>query len=141
MDLDVEFRHGTLIRTMIEQGLVNAVHDLSDGGLAVALAEMAIAGNLGAELQDFAPDIPSHALWFGEDQARYLVTTDGKTAAQIEHYLNAAGVPAQFIGIVGGEALHLPGEAPIPVAACARRARAGCRPIWARRRNDPVRMA
>jgi phosphoribosylformylglycinamidine synthase II len=117
VDLAVEFRHGTLIRTMIEQGVVNAVHDLSDGGLAVALADMAIAGNLGADIQDFAPDIPSHALWFGEDQARYLVTTDGKTAAQIEHYLNAAGVPAQFIGIVGGTELSLPGEAPIPVAA------------------------
>ncbi|MCZ8375114.1 MAG: phosphoribosylformylglycinamidine synthase subunit PurL [Beijerinckiaceae bacterium] len=116
VDLDAEFRHGTLVRTMIEQGLVNAVHDLSDGGLAVALAEMAMAGNIGADIQDFAPDMPGHALWFGEDQARYIVTTDGKTAAQIEHYLNAAGVPAQFIGIVGGDALKLPGTDPISVA-------------------------
>ena len=117
VDLDAEFRHGTLVRTMIEQGLVNAVHDISDGGLAVALAEMAIAGNLGADIQDFAPDIPGHALWFGEDQARYIVTTDGKTAAQIEHYLNAASVPTAFIGVVGGEALKLPGTDPISVAA------------------------
>ncbi|WP_284177376.1 phosphoribosylformylglycinamidine synthase subunit PurL [Rhabdaerophilum sp. SD176] len=116
VDLDAEFRHGTLVRTMIEQGLVNAVHDLSDGGLAVALAEMAMAGNIGADIQDFAPDMPGHALWFGEDQARYIVTTDGKTAAQIEHYLNAAGVPAQFIGIVGGDSLNLPGTDPISVA-------------------------
>lgn len=116
VDLDQEFHHGIIIRQLIERGMVTAVHDLSDGGLAVALAEMAMAGNLGAMIQDFDPEMPKNALFFGEDQARYLVTCDGSTAAQIEHHLNEAGVSAKFIGVVGGNTLNLPGEAPISVA-------------------------
>ena len=116
VDLDIEFQHGTIIRNLIRKSMVSAVHDLSDGGLAVALAEMAMAGNLGATIQDFDTDVPKHALFFGEDQARYLVTCDGSTAAEIEHHLTNAGVFAKFIGIVGGTSLNLPGEAPISVA-------------------------
>ena len=104
------------MRNLIRKGTVSAVHDLSDGGLAIGLAEMAMAGNLGATIQDFEPEVPKHALFFGEDQARYLVTCDGGTAAEIEHHLNNAGVFAKFIGVVGGTALNLPGEAPISVA-------------------------
>ena len=48
------------------------MHDVSDGGLIVALAEMAMASGIGAEL-DRAP-LAAHAFWFGEDQARYVVT-------------------------------------------------------------------
>ncbi|MCA0401884.1 MAG: phosphoribosylformylglycinamidine synthase subunit PurL [Proteobacteria bacterium] len=115
VDLDAEFQHGLIIRKLIEEGMVNAVHDLSDGGLAVALAEMAMAGDLGAQIQDFDTEVPKHALYFGEDQARYLVTCDGSTAARIEHYLTQAGVPAKFIGLVMGKELILPGETPISV--------------------------
>ncbi len=115
VDLDHEFHHGIIVRQLIERGMVTAVHDLSDGGLAIGLAEMAMAGNLGAMIQDFDPEMPKNALFFGEDQARYLVTCDGSTAAQIEHHLNEAGVPAKFIGVVGGNTLNLPGEAPILV--------------------------
>ncbi|WP_150288264.1 phosphoribosylformylglycinamidine synthase subunit PurL [Rhabdaerophilum calidifontis] len=116
VDLDAEFRHGLIVRQLIEKGMVSAVHDLSDGGLAVALAEMAIAGDLGADIQDFDPEVPKHALFFGEDQARYLVTCDGATAAQIEFHLGNAGVLAIFIGITGGDTLKLPGEEPISVS-------------------------
>ncbi|MCA1951802.1 MAG: phosphoribosylformylglycinamidine synthase subunit PurL [Hyphomicrobiales bacterium] len=116
VDLDAEFRHGLIVRQLIEKGMVSAVHDISDGGLAVALAEMAIAGDLGADIQDFDPEVPKHALFFGEDQARYLVTCDGATAAQIEFHLGNAGVPAIFIGITGGDTLKLPGEEPISVS-------------------------
>jgi phosphoribosylformylglycinamidine synthase II len=73
VDLAAERRHGEIIRRLIEQRLVNAVHDLSDGGLLVALSEMALAGNRGAALQRELPQSP--AFLFGEDQARYVVTT------------------------------------------------------------------
>jgi phosphoribosylformylglycinamidine synthase subunit PurL len=115
VNLEAERHHGDLVRQMIENGLVSAVHDLSDGGLAVALAEMAMAGNLGAEIFEFLPDLPRHALYFGEDQARYLVTCDGATAAEIEFYLTNAGVWVKFIGIVVGDTLKLPGERPISI--------------------------
>ncbi|MCA0406129.1 MAG: phosphoribosylformylglycinamidine synthase subunit PurL [Proteobacteria bacterium] len=116
VDLEVEKRHGTLVRGLIEEGHVTAVHDLSDGGLAVALAEMAMAGGIGAEIQDFEPEMPKHALFFGEDQARYIITCDGVTAARMERHFNDAGIPAKFIGVVCGEELKLPGEAPVSIA-------------------------
>src|SRR6202012_3275627 len=74
VDLAVEKRNGDVVRGMIHAGTATAVHDLSDGGLLVALAEMAMAGGIGARL-DAAPEatVP-HAYWFGEDQARYIVT-------------------------------------------------------------------
>ena len=100
VDLDVEKANGDFTRDVIQQGLVSACHDLSDGGLAVAVAEMALASNgLGAALQmpDEAPDTaPAHALLFGEDQARYLVTT--QKAETLLADARAAGVPACVIG-------------------------------------------
>jgi phosphoribosylformylglycinamidine synthase II len=73
VDLDSERRHGEMIRSLIASGLVTAVHDVSDGGAVVAIAEMALSGNLGADIvQDDTYDM---AHWFGEQQGRYLITT------------------------------------------------------------------
>ena len=73
VDLAAERRHGDFVRSLIRAGAVTAVHDVSDGGLLIALAEMAMASGIGAVLE--APSkIPPHAFWFGEDQARYIVT-------------------------------------------------------------------
>jgi phosphoribosylformylglycinamidine synthase len=73
VDLDAEKFNGFYLRECIAVGLVSAVHDLSDGGLAVALAEMALAGNMGARVEA-VHDVVPEGWWFGEDQARYLVT-------------------------------------------------------------------
>src|SRR5439155_24885886 len=72
VDLATERRNGDFVRALIREGRVSAVHDLSDGGLAVAVAEMAMAGAVGATLEAPA-GTPAHALLFGEDQGRYLV--------------------------------------------------------------------
>lgn len=70
VDLAAERRNGEQVRAWIAAGTVTAVHDVSDGGLLVALAEMALAGNKGCTL-----DAPlSTAEAFGEDQSRYVVT-------------------------------------------------------------------
>ncbi|EQB12543.1 phosphoribosylglycinamide synthetase [Sphingobium quisquiliarum P25] len=70
VDLAAERANAELVRTLIAQGKVNAVHDISDGGLLVAIAEMALAGGIGAQL-----DVSlSTAAAFGEDQGRYIVT-------------------------------------------------------------------
>jgi phosphoribosylformylglycinamidine synthase len=71
VDLAKERTNGELIRSLIDNGTVNAVHDISDGGLLVALAEMALAGRVGARLEP----IGDVARLFGEDQGRYVVTT------------------------------------------------------------------
>ncbi|MFN6998516.1 MAG: AIR synthase-related protein, partial [Elioraea tepidiphila] len=94
-------------------GLVAACHDVSDGGLLVALADMAVASGMGLSL-DWSPhDVPAHAFWFGEDQGRYvLAVSDGRSAlAETE----AAGVPAVALGRAEGTGLTLTGAFSISV--------------------------
>ncbi len=114
VDLAVERRNGDFVRGLIGDRVVTAVHDLSDGGLLVALAEMAMAAGIGAEL-DAAP-FAAHAFWFGEDQGRYVVTARAAEAGRIEARAHAAGVPIRTLGVTGGDALTLAGERPILVA-------------------------
>ncbi len=114
VDLAAERRNGDFVRALTADGAATAVHDVSDGGLLVALAEMAMASGIGAEL-DSAPLTP-HAFWFGEDQARYVVTVDAGVAERTIVRAAAAGVPARLLGATGGDALTLKGERPILVA-------------------------
>jgi phosphoribosylformylglycinamidine synthase len=79
---------------------------LSDGGLLVGLAEMALAGRIGAEI-DTAPNMVAHAWYFGEDQARYLCITDAPKTLLSK--AQNAGVAAVAIGRTGGDKLILPG--------------------------------
>ena len=112
VDLAAERRNGDFVRELILSGRIAAAHDLSDGGLAVALAEMALTGGMGAEIRD-TPAGPPHAVLFGEDQSRYLVAVPPGEAAAVVREGAAAGVRVQAIGRVGGDALILPGETPI----------------------------
>jgi len=73
VDLTLEKNAGETVRELIAAGLVSAVHDVSDGGLAMALAEMAITSGLGAEVSA-NEDYTAAAWWFGEDQGRYVIT-------------------------------------------------------------------
>jgi phosphoribosylformylglycinamidine synthase subunit PurL len=116
VDLIEEKENGDFVRALILEGAVSAAHDLSDGGLLVALAEMAMAGNIGAELAGAPDDTAPHAYWFGEDQARYLVTLPHAQAEALLAKARAASVPAEQIGITGGDALAIDGERPLPVA-------------------------
>lgn len=113
VDLDTERGNGEFVRTAIHAGQINACHDVSDGGIAVALAEMAIAGDLGADISH-ENDLPAHAWAFGEDQARYIVTCADATA--LTAAAKDAGVHMERIGTVGGVALTLPEAKPISVA-------------------------
>ena len=78
VDLAAEKRNGDVVRGMIHAGTATAVHDVSDGGLLIALAEMAMAGGIGAQLLAAPGSIVPHAYWFGEDQARYIVTVPAR---------------------------------------------------------------
>jgi phosphoribosylformylglycinamidine synthase subunit PurL len=114
VDLAAERRNGDFVRALIAEGIATAVHDVSDGGLLVALAEMAMASGIGAELER-AP-LSAHAFWFGEDQGRYVVTMADAAAEAAIARGHALGVPARRIGLTGGDALTLEGERPILVA-------------------------
>jgi phosphoribosylformylglycinamidine synthase len=113
VDLAVEKRHGDFVRSLIRDGFVTASHDISDGGLLVALAEMAIASGIGAVLEGPSA-LAAHAFWFGEDQGRYVVT--GKNADLIVERAKAAGVILTRLGATGGKVLAISGERPIAVA-------------------------
>jgi phosphoribosylformylglycinamidine synthase len=114
VDLAAERRNGDLVRALIAEGVATAVHDVSDGGLLVALAEMAMASGIGAEL-DLAP-LSAHAFWFGEDQARYVITVAAGVAEKVLARAHTADIPARQLGLTGGDALTLQDERPILVA-------------------------
>ncbi len=118
VDLAAERRHGDFIRGLIGSGLVTAVHDVSDGGLLVALAEMAMASGIGAVLE--APSgVAPHGFWFGEDQARYVVTAKDPNA--IAERANAAGIKLTRLGATGGAFLTLEGAQPMPIVEIKKR--------------------
>jgi len=115
VDLATERRNGDFVRDMIRTGHVAACHDLSDGGLLVAVAEMAITGDRGVILSPPGLGLPRSAFLFGEDQARYVVeTADPDTVLEAAQ---STGVPALVIGTVGGVALTLQDAGAISVNA------------------------
>jgi len=116
VDLVQERKVGDTLRPLILSGAVSTVHDLSDGGLAVALAEMAMASGIGATVTALPAGVPAHAALFGEDQARYVLAVEPEKLAAVSAAFAAAGVSLLDIGKTGGDALILPGEAPISVA-------------------------
>jgi phosphoribosylformylglycinamidine synthase len=118
VDLVAERKNGDFVRGQIGAGRVAACHDIGDGGVLVALAEMAMAGGAGATLDPLPAGLPPHAWLFGEDQGRYLIETGD--ADRILAAAGVAGVPARRIGSVAGEgggaALTLPGAGAISIA-------------------------
>ncbi len=120
VDLDAEARVNGAVLDLIRSGRVTAAHDLSDGGLLVALAEMAMASGIGAVLEAPAA-LPAHAYWFGEDQGRYVVTVRSNTVETVLRALADAHVPACRLGATGGPALAVAGERPVPVADLKKR--------------------
>ncbi len=93
------------------------MHDVSDGGVLVAIAEMALAGDRGVALEPAAGGLPAHASWFGEDQARYVVAASPGKADAIHKAAAVAEVPVRVLGTVGGDAIALHGETPLPLLA------------------------
>ncbi|MGL5837769.1 MAG: phosphoribosylformylglycinamidine synthase subunit PurL [Sphingorhabdus sp.] len=113
VDLSAERKHGEFVRKLIEKGVVTAVHDVSDGGILVAIAEMALGGNIGARLEISAfenkvdREKKRHA-WslFAENQGRYIVTERFDTDA-VETLAAEAGVRSCFIGWTGDDTIAI----------------------------------
>jgi phosphoribosylformylglycinamidine synthase len=117
VDLAAEKRNGDFVRRLITAARVTAAHDLSDGGLLVAVAEMAMASGIGAELAEPPANLAPHAFWFGEDQARYVLTAKPSQMPKIAAEAAAGGVPLRVLGTTKGRQLTLPGEDPILVSS------------------------
>ncbi|MGD0144736.1 MAG: phosphoribosylformylglycinamidine synthase subunit PurL [Rhizomicrobium sp.] len=119
VDLAAEKKNGDFVRSLITMGRTDTVHDLSDGGLLVALAEMAMPGRIGAAIacpagNDIIPFL------YGEDQARYLVALRDADAERILAEAQAAGLAAVLLGRTGGDKITVEGAGEIAVAALAR---------------------
>jgi phosphoribosylformylglycinamidine synthase len=104
VDLAAEKRHGDFVRALIADGLVRACHDLSDGGLAVAAAEMALASDVGVAL-GYQGEASDAAFLFGEDQARYLIGLGEAAMAMLEKRAAAAGVAFLVVGEATGRTI------------------------------------
>jgi len=113
VDLASERRNGDFVRGAILGRQITACHDISDGGLLVALAEMAMASRHGITLAPLPAGVAPHAFWFGEDQARYIAAT--ADALALIAAAQAAGVPAHRLGRVEGSCLTLPDGATISI--------------------------
>jgi phosphoribosylformylglycinamidine synthase II len=117
VDLEVERTAGDCVRALINARQVNAVHDISDGGLAAALVEMALAGGKGAEIA--LPDnaLPPHAAFFGEDQSIYVMTCEEAAIDTVRAAADASGVHFAVLGRVGGDELKITGVCTISLDA------------------------
>ncbi|MBO6037810.1 MAG: phosphoribosylformylglycinamidine synthase II, partial [Acetobacter sp.] len=108
-----ERRNGDFVRKSIQSGDITACHDISDGGILVAVAEMIMASGVGCELESPDSGIRPEAFWFGEDQSRYLVCTEN--GAYLCEQAAQADVPARIIGKTGVHALIFPSGVTISI--------------------------
>ncbi|GAA0590607.1 phosphoribosylformylglycinamidine synthase subunit PurL [Caenispirillum bisanense] len=107
VDLAHERKVGDYVRALIGAGRVTACHDISDGGLLIALAEMAMGSGIGFDIK--TDPGPRHAYLFGEDQGRYIVTVKDGDVADIVAQAEESGVPVRVLGSTGGDAVVVDG--------------------------------
>lgn len=108
VDLGREWRHGEFVRSAISNGQVTACHDISDGGAALAIAEMCLASGHGASI-NLGGDNYAHALMFGEDQARYIIAVSDEWANYLTMNAQGAGIQIRGLGLVGGTHINFEG--------------------------------
>jgi phosphoribosylformylglycinamidine synthase len=109
VDLALEKKNGDFVRSLIADGLVRAAHDVSDGGLVCAAAEMALGSGVGMSL-GYQGDMSDAAFLYGEDQARYLIAIKPEKLADLERRAHAAGVAFLVVGEVGGREMSYLGS-------------------------------
>jgi phosphoribosylformylglycinamidine synthase len=110
VDLIVERKNGDFVRGLIHSGKLSACHDVSDGGILCAVAEMAMASGIGAKLAPLHGEVPFIAWAFGEDQGRYVITVPAANAAELVAQAKAEGIRMFRIGETGGDEIALADE-------------------------------
>ncbi len=115
IDFDAERRLQQFMRALVISGMVSGLHDLADGGLAVALAEMALASNVGATVTLGTDDRRNDVRWFGEGPSRALVAASPDQRSSIESVAMLSGVAVLRIGTASGDVLILGRSAPVSI--------------------------
>jgi phosphoribosylformylglycinamidine synthase len=108
VDLASEKRNAAFVRALVREGLVHAAHDVSEGGIACAIAEMALSSGIGAFAdlyghyigapRGFGPGASVPGILFGEDSARYVLAAPRASTARIQALAKEAGVPCDCLG-------------------------------------------
>jgi phosphoribosylformylglycinamidine (FGAM) synthase-like enzyme len=114
-DLEVAAALHDFVRELVVARGVTGVHDVSDGGLAVALAEMAVAGGCGFDVALGSELVPALA-WFSESASRVVVAVEPALANDLVERARAANVPAQRLGTAGGDRLAADGAFAVSLA-------------------------
>ncbi|MCS6999663.1 MAG: phosphoribosylformylglycinamidine synthase subunit PurL [Bacteroidota bacterium] len=104
-DPECEVRLQRTLLTAIRKGMISSAHDTAEGGLAIALAEAAIVGEVGATIH--LPWMPTIGHLFGEAQSRVVVSVPPSRAQEFEHLCQTEDVPCIQIGITGGDRLNI----------------------------------
>ena len=115
VDLEAERRNGEFVRALIEAGTVDTVHDVSDGGVLVAIAEMAMARGIGVKIAG-----NSIAAQFGEDQGRYAIAVPETAAEEVRKRAQSANISLTLLGRTGGDKLEVDGVGAVRVAELKR---------------------
>ena len=118
-DLDAAVALHDLVRALVTERVVAGVHDCAEGGLAVAIAEMAIGGACGATLQSPAPDLTAALGWFSESASRVVLAVEPARVDEVGARATAAGVPWIDLGVAGGDRLVAEGAFDVPGAEAA----------------------
>jgi len=105
-----EKNNGLLVQTLISKKLLNSVHDISSGGILMALAEMCISGNIGVKIKILRDSISLHEYLFGEDQSRYLIEVNKKNKDEVSKILEKNGIFYEILGITQKDSLDLDKE-------------------------------
>ena len=111
-----EKNNGILIQTLISKKLLNSVHDISSGGILVALSEMCISGKIGAKIKVPQNNISSHEYLFGEDQGRYLIEINEKNKNEVSKILDKNNIYYEIIGKTQKDSLYLNKECNIKLS-------------------------
>jgi phosphoribosylformylglycinamidine (FGAM) synthase-like enzyme len=104
-ELNEEYTLQQALARLIHEKLIVSAHDISEGGLFIALLESGFAGNIGFEVAQKDENIRSDAYWFGESQSRAVVSVKAEHQSKMEEVLQTSGVPFSFIGKVSGSAV------------------------------------
>ena len=97
VDIKEEVKNGTAVRDLINKKLISSCHDVSDGGILMAIIEMSVSSENQIELNDFSK---KHSFLFGEDQSRYIFTVNKKNLITVKKLLNANHLEFLEIGSV-----------------------------------------
>jgi len=107
VDLKAEKRNGEFVSALIQGGQVDTCHDISDGGLAISLSEMAMSSKMGADIMFKVKGVQNHGALFGEDQSRFIITVPMNLAAEVISKAVVANISALIIGDTGGDRLKI----------------------------------